>query len=647
MTRLLSTVILLAWSFMLQAAPPSRPESLDSLYAYYRAKGNLDSALTVLDMQVAQAQAAGDAKREGEARWKKIALLHSFSQADPLIKEADTQMAWFKNHGQWDYYYRSWQRKTNILTMQGKLRQALHELQRMLNDATERDNRSGRAMAYKQISVIYLNMKQTEPAVDALQHYFELVKDDADVSTLSNYYYRMAKAYDYDRNYDRELSVTRDWKAFIHANANKRDGSNIMECYNTCYQTQAAAYIGLQRLDNAAQALDSALYYARRGNTSLGWHHYYKMMARYHMARGDAEATLRYTDSIRIVTTEKDDHAAELRAEALMMTNRGLEAARIYQQLYHEKDSIFGRETRQHLDELNTLFQVDEIKTEQQHAKLRYLILASVCIVLALLVLVLYGWRAAIRQKRVNEELREANERAKVSAKMKSEFIRNISHEIRTPLNIVSGFTQILTGPDQKELSDEAREDIKARVDENTERITKLVDSMLELSDVSSEVVISRNDETTAHDLAAEAIATTQIDQHTKPGNAEAKVAFSFKTDSDAAAITLHTNSLYAVRTLSHLLGNAMKFTSEGSITLRVEDGGSTVHFYVEDTGIGIAKEEAEHIFEEFVQLDEFTEGAGIGLAVARSLARRMGGDLWLDTDYTDGARFVFELTKN
>ena len=68
------------------------------------------------------------------------------------------------------------------------------------------------------------------------------------------------------------------------------------------------------------------------------------------------------------------------------------------------------------------------------------------------------------------------------------------------------------------------------------------------------------------------------------------------------------------------------------------------IAFTVEDTGIGVPPKEAEHIFEEFIQLDDYYDGTGIGLTVARSIARRLGGDIVLDTDYTDGARFVFTL---
>jgi signal transduction histidine kinase len=206
-----------------------------------------------------------------------------------------------------------------------------------------------------------------------------------------------------------------------------------------------------------------------------------------------------------MTTQEKDDHTAEVRAQALMMLGQDAEAARIYQRLYHEKDSVFGRDARQHLDELNTLFQIDELKTEQQRTKFRYTLIAASSIVLALVVLLIFGRRNTIRQKKVNEQLRIANERAIVSSKMKTEFIRNISHEIRTPLNIVSGFTQILTSPDM-DLPAGSKRDIQERVTENTDRITKLVDRMLELSDVNNETLIDRNDQTNALNIVSQAI---------------------------------------------------------------------------------------------------------------------------------------------
>ena len=607
-------------------------------------KDAAEAALVAADQQIAYEQQQGNVEKEGQARWQKIVTLKNFSLTEMQAAEAEVQMGWFRKHGQWDYYYRIWQLRANALCALGKLQAALHETQQMLDDAKERDNKLGRAMAYKQIGVIYLNMKQTEPAIEALRHYAELMQDEkGDYASLSNIYYRMAKAYDYDKAFDKELQVTQEWFGFIKEKAAKDPEARTQEYYNSCYLARAAAYIGLENYAQARQALDVAANYAHQNNTALGLHHYYKMEARYYLAIGDASKALLYTDSVHLMTSERDDHTEEVRAQALIMLGKGIEAARIYQQLYHEKDSVFGRDARQHLDELNTLFQVDELKTAQQRTKLIYTVVAALTIMLALLILLLFGWRSAIRQKKANEQLRIANERAAASSKMKTEFIRNISHEIRTPLNIVSGFTQVLTSPDM-DLTEEEKKDMQERMAENADRITKLVDRMLALSDASSETVIDRRDKTNVRDLASQAIGHSKITAHTRPGNSEATVVFEVE---EMEPVTLCTSRLYAVRALAHLLENAVKFTPQGTIRLLAECTDRSVRFIVEDTGIGIPVSESDNIFGEFVQLDSFADGTGIGLTVARSIARRMGGDLWLDTEYVKGARFVFELLRD
>jgi len=634
MRRLQTILTLLSWCIVIYAG---QTDTKDAAKA----------ALAEIDAQIAHWQRTNNTEQESLARWKKIVTLKNSSMTKELADEADVQMTWFNRHSQWDNYYRTWQLKANALSALGKLQLSLQETQRMLDDAKSRDNKLGRAMAYKQIGVVYLNMKQTEPAVDALKHYAELMKDeDDDINSLSNIYYRMAKAYDYDKAYDQELRVTEEWLKYLHEKVGKIKKPEVRECYNSCYLARAAAFIGQEKLEDAKLALDTAGHHAHLVKTSLSLHHYYKMQARFFLACGDAAKAVLYTDSVSMITKEKDDHTSEVRAQALMILGKGAEAARIYQRLYHEKDSLFGRDARQHLDELNTLFQVDELKTEQQRSKFMYMVIAATSIMVALLLLLLYGWRTAIRQKKVNEQLRLANERASASSKMKEEFIRNISHEIRTPLNILSGFTQILTTPGM-ELPEKEKADLQKRVEENTDRITKLVDRMLELSDISSESVIDRNDQTDVQDVMELAIGQSGIALSTRPENADSDIEFEKTGSQTADSVVVRTNKVYAVRALSQILENAVKFTYKGSITLQMEYTDSKVRFIVEDTGVGISADEAEHVFDEFVQLDEFADGTGIGLTVARSIAQRMGGDLWLDTDYSQGARFVFELLRD
>ena len=238
----------------------------------------------------------------------------------------------------------------------------------------------------------------------------------------------------------------------------------------------------------------------------------------------------------------------------------------------------------------------------------------------------------------LNSQLTVANAKAEESSKMKTNFIQQISHEIRTPLNILSGFTQVITTPGM-ELDEETRSDINRQITENTDRITGLVNKMLELSDVSSQTVIERNDNAFGIQLAAQAADASGI-------NDAGHLTFDMDIAPDSENTELKTNEQQATRALALLLDNAIKFTKKGKVTLRIntDQQRNTLNYVVEDTGIGIPANEAEHIFEEFVQLDDYYDGTGIGLTVARSITRRLGGDIILDTTYTSGARFVMSL---
>ena len=167
MKRLLSIFGLLIVCSMLYAGPKVSEDAAKA-------------ALARIDVQISQQELQGDVEREGNARWQKMLILKNYSMTKQQAEEAEYQMEWFRKNNQWDNYYRTWQLKANALSALGKLQQSLQETQRMLDDAKSRNNDFGRAMAYKQIGVIYLNMKQTEPAIEALQHYAELMKDEED-----------------------------------------------------------------------------------------------------------------------------------------------------------------------------------------------------------------------------------------------------------------------------------------------------------------------------------------------------------------------------------------------------------------------------------------------------------------------------------
>ena len=160
---------------------------------------------------------------------------------------------------------------------------------------------------------------------------------------------------------------------------------------------------------------------------------------------------------------------------------------------------------------------------------------------------------------------------------------------------------------------------------------------ILNVIEVENEHPIQSEDNVMAQDIAAMAIQESGIQFFQK-------AEFKCQMVEEVQATMVFTNSKYAVRALVALLDNAMKFTAQGEILLLINIAGSNLEFCVEDTGTGVLSDYAEKIFEPYTKLNDFFEGDGIGLTVARSIARRLGGDIQLDTNYRGGARFVFSL---
>ncbi len=284
------------------------------------------------------------------------------------------------------------------------------------------------------------------------------------------------------------------------------------------------------------------------------------------------------------------------------------------------------------------------------------------------------------------EEALNLYDQAVESSRMKTDFIQQISHEIRTPLNILSGFAQILTSG--MELDEAMRQEVTQGIADNTQRITGLVNKMLELAEASSQAEIERQDDALVVMIASQAVDESRITM-------AAHLDFDLSLAAEAEMAVIKTNQQQATHALVLLLDNAMKFThpaeakggaaavtEKARVKLTVQyvampsqqtqqqapsqqtqqqapsqqneqqaasqqteqQAERQLAFIVEDTGIGVPADEAERIFDEFVQLDTYYDGTGIGLTVARSIARRLGGDIVLDTSYSGGARFVYTL---
>jgi signal transduction histidine kinase len=279
----------------------------------------------------------------------------------------------------------------------------------------------------------------------------------------------------------------------------------------------------------------------------------------------------------------------------------------------------------------------DEIRlyeAEREAARNRTIGLTiAICLLLMLIAALSY---IVYSRRRHIQQLKKAYEHALESDNMKTAFIRNINHEVRTPLNIISGFAQVISDPNI-DMSVEERMNISKMVLKNTNLITSQFDEMIELSLNENSGDDVKTEEIKIADELANIISerkdevNTGVDLH----------MHSMLTEGFSA----HVNKKMLYRMVNILLDNAIKNTTSGYIIIKAEANTKLLNIAVEDTGIGIAPEEADRIFERFVKLDSFKEGLGLGLTLCRMLAKRIGGDVILDTNYAGpGARFIINL---
>ena len=425
---------------------------------------------------------------------------------------------------------------------------------------------------------------------------------------------------------------------------------------------RASALEGLGKKEEAAQSYQFALQtqYAQTGDGKVEASNYLMAAHRWNEAADNLQVMASQLAKYDFKMSQETIHTYLLpKYLANVKANRLDSAIAVGSWICEALDSAIVWQKRDDAAELATIYETQQKENElmKQRSSLSDLRLLLVYITLVLVILgfglfIFFRHRAAVRLEKAYYDLERANVRAEESSRMKSDFIQQISHEIRTPLNILSGFTQLLTMPDIT--YDKATLDnIKEQVTENTDRITNLVNKMLELSEAKNHSDIECNDEVTAQQIASEAIGASGI-------NDAGHLTFSMIMSPEAEKVLIQTNLQAAARALSQVLDNARKFTApaesrqhekltdhQQKVVLRISVSANRMFFSVEDTGIGIPHKEAERIFDEFVQLDEFYEGTGIGLTVARSLARRIGGDIMLDTAYIGGSRFVLTLPVN
>ncbi len=339
-----------------------------------------------------------------------------------------------------------------------------------------------------------------------------------------------------------------------------------------------------------------------------------------------------YTDEAAKLADEKGDDPYETKADIYARAGRWEEAYKSLQLGAAESDSINSVILSSSMQDIQRELQLYELKRQASH-RWFYALAAIVCLLLLLVCALIYIVQSRRRHLR---EMKKAYDKILESDQMKTAFIQNVSHEVRTPLNIISGFAQVISAS-EFELSSEERHHIAETMMRNTRLVTMMINEVLEMSNVD------HVDTTPSTPLPAnDALNKIVRDFRHELSLNEDSLRFESTLD-DSFTVSIRDHVLN--RILHPLLDNAVKNTKEGVVRVCANEEKGRLVISVIDNGPGVPESEAEHIFERFVKLDSFKEGLGLGLTFSRTMVRRLGGEVWLDTTYAGpGACFKLML---
>ena len=239
------------------------------------------------------------------------------------------------------------------------------------------------------------------------------------------------------------------------------------------------------------------------------------------------------------------------------------------------------------------------------------------------------------QRKEMEEALVQAKVKAEEANTLKSSFLANISHEIRTPLNAIVGFSSLLVSA-ERGISEEKQEYINI-IENNNTLLLQLISDVLDLSKIEAGTMEFDYAPVAVHGLFIELEDTFRL------RNKKSGICICYHRRTTECVVKADRNRL--VQVMMNLMNNAVKFTGEGSIEFGFdvrEDG--FLHFYVTDTGCGIPEERLEEIFGNFVKLNSFVQGTGLGLTICRAIVERMGGKIGAVSRLGHGSTFWFTL---
>lgn len=240
--------------------------------------------------------------------------------------------------------------------------------------------------------------------------------------------------------------------------------------------------------------------------------------------------------------------------------------------------------------------------------------------------------------KRHLKKLRQAENDARESDRLKTAFLQNISHEIRTPMNGIMGFAHLLNS---ENLTPEQRKEYTGIINNSAKRLLSIVSDILEISQIESGKTKIYESSFDLNDLLSEVFENTRVLVNNK-----INYCYSFALSNPESIVTTDYEKLKKV--LNNLIDNAIKFTDKGKIEFGYVLKNHNIEFFVSDTGIGVEQENQKLIFDRFRKSDfnnnKMNDGVGLGLTICKELLKALGGTIWLKSSAGEGTSFYFTI---
>lgn len=377
---------------------------------------------------------------------ERVTFFYNYDLTDSVYKYAPQALDRLKGLKTWNKYYEVWMTLCNTYVFSGKYNMALREVQTMFDDAKERNNKYGMGIAYYMMGNVYSNMHNHKESVSSYRKGIDLLLTvDDKPSIIADLYSYLGDELDEMKEYEKLQKLTVEWKAFLDgyfAEKEVKENSihpyvrNVLESYY--YLACAQAALGLNQLDEAEKMLNEVHRRIPSEEDYVGqsWL-YYK--AKLHLQRKDYRTALELNNR-RYQLSENSDMAMLVpvltqRGEILEALGRYQDASSVYKNLIQVKDSVSGVETRNQLNEMNTLFQVDELKMEQARAQFRNTLIIIGLIVTALVIFLIFRMIAARRLKKAHQKLLVAYDQLEETTTAKE----RIESDLRIARNIQMG----------------------------------------------------------------------------------------------------------------------------------------------------------------------------------------------------------------